>query len=163
MAPGHKFFKDYEQLLENEEEIDSGWYREYVHGTDSWMGINKGLKNDSIVHYMLNSMICGRDVNHKNENPILNDGKWGFNTEFIPPRLPLKQGSDFCKDLMNSNTVGAVYHNIPTFKGTYAGIVDLLWNELDESIYEDEKSFEKWWNSKIQKPAINKLLQVNQV
>lgn len=120
----------------------------------------------TMTDYLLKSMICGPEADRMNRGLLHNQTSydWGLAMpEFAAPKLPLKvKDIEFCqwsrhRDRNNGDWNNAGWKDMAGFyhyiedqkgpeKGHYAGIVDLLYRELDIDAIGD---FDSWWEENV--------------
>lgn len=137
-------------------------------GVDPYFFNSKGHGQGSLTmtDYLLKSMICGPEVDRMNRGLLHNKTSydWGMAIpEFSAPKLPLKiKGVEFCRYSKFRNRdngewsnagwkdTAGFYHYIEGQKGPeqgrYAGIVDLLYREMDIDSMGD---FDTWWEDNV--------------
>lgn len=130
-------------------DIDAGWYPEYL--------MNRRLS--SLSEYLVLASLCGSSV----EQVV--GHRRGYQIKFSAPRLPLKTKFDVCQWYRQRTQKSSddIWHEIKDIQSgkVYAGIIDFLFQELDDSLM-PAGAFQKWWDDKIKPQMVLILEEQNQ-
>ena len=116
----------------------------------------------SMAHYQMTSILCGPDSLDESSKLVGVNDWLGTLPYFRPPRLPLKNGSDYyCSAVTNRTQPRNIWNHIPNgdpSQRAYNGLVDLLYHELDPRITGERGiQFESWWKEKATRPTLELL------
>lgn len=164
LSAGQQYLIEYEARFERAE-VDPDFYEIY----------DDGMSAETMTEYLLKQMICGvkPDVTKRNLQRKKGMTRARLTSpQFTPPSLPLKKDLQLCAGFGSQvltnigpqwtrglgKSLGSrgwdsdsdFYHSITDKRGpehgAYAGIVDLLYNELDLEAMGD---FDQWWNTNV--------------
>ncbi|MCB0408451.1 MAG: hypothetical protein KDD34_09620, partial [Bdellovibrionales bacterium] len=172
LSVGQQYLIEYEERF-SRNGVDPDFYKQY----------QDAMLSDTMAEYFLKQMVCGvkPDIQSRNlqRKKWMTDKRLS-SPDFRPPALPLRKSLDLCAgiipQMINNHgprvTEGVAtaladhgwrthddfYHSITDKRGpkygSYAGIVDLLYNEIDLDKIGD---FDSWWEKNI-KPQFEIIL-----
>ncbi|MCB0412159.1 MAG: hypothetical protein KDD22_06505, partial [Bdellovibrionales bacterium] len=169
LGPGQEYLMNYENKFFRAD-VDPNFYKAY----------QDAMNSETMVEYLLKKMVCGPQPDVYTQSLQRKQTLTGLrlhSPEFVPPGLPLKRSLQICAGTVPQILPARVgqyvgtrgwasssdfYHSITDKRGpkygTYAGIVDLLYQELDIDKIGD---FDFWWDKNI-KPQFEKVLELKQ-